>query len=135
MPFAVDTNVYIAAFEDPLSLERFGDFALSHDTLVSSVVVAELLLGPVRSHARRQMIRDLTRAGPALPPTHADWTAAATAVSRLERQSAKSRSFWNDALLAAQCARLGLTLVTSNADDFRRLQRELHVEIATPFPP
>lgn len=81
------------------------------------------------------MIRDLTLAGPALPPTHEDWTAAAAAVSRLERQSAKSRSFWNDALLAAQCAHLGLTLVTSNADDFRRLQRELHVEIVAPFPP
>lgn len=46
VPFAVDTNVYIAAFEDPLSLERFGTFALTHDTLVSSVVIAELLLGP-----------------------------------------------------------------------------------------
>ena len=41
---------------------------------------------------------------------------------------------WNDALLAAQCARLQVTLITSNAKDFRRLGRHLPVDVREPFP-
>jgi predicted nucleic acid-binding protein len=46
----------------------------------------------------------------------------------------KSRSFWNDAILAAQCARLGVTLLTHNAKDFQRLGRHLGVHAVAPFP-
>jgi predicted nucleic acid-binding protein len=61
--------------------------------------------------------------------------AYAAAVGRLGGETiTKSRSFWNDALLAAQCARLQVTLVTANAKDFRRLGRRLRVEVREPFP-
>jgi predicted nucleic acid-binding protein len=46
----------------------------------------------------------------------------------------KSRSFWKDALLGAQCARLGATLVTHNLQDFRRLGRHLPLRVVAPFP-
>jgi predicted nucleic acid-binding protein len=70
-----------------------------------------------------------------LAPQTEDWLAAAAAVGRLGGETiTKSRSFWNDALLAAQCARLQVTLVTANAKDFRRLGRRLRVEVREPFP-
>jgi predicted nucleic acid-binding protein len=46
----------------------------------------------------------------------------------------KGRSFWTDALLAAQCARLGATLITRNVSDFRRLGRHLALRAIAPFP-
>jgi len=62
-------------------------------------------------------------------------TSTSAAIVRLGGDAiTKSRSFWNDALLAAQCARLGATLVTHNVAEFRRLGRHLAVQVATPFP-
>lgn len=49
-------------------------------------------------------------------------------------QSSSPRSVTRtDALLAAQCARLKATLLTSNPKDFRRLGRHLPVEVREPF--
>jgi predicted nucleic acid-binding protein len=73
-------------------------------------------------------------ASPLAPQTE-DWLAASAAVGRLGGDAiTKSRSFRNDALLAAQCARLKTTLVTWNVRDFRRLGRHLPVEVREPFP-
>jgi predicted nucleic acid-binding protein len=68
-------------------------------------------------------------------PEPDDWVSAGTAIVRLGGDAVtKSRLFWNHALLAAQCARLGATLVTHNVTDFRRLGRHLAVQVAAPFP-
>ena len=128
-----DTNVYVDAVNDPEFRARFTNFAKAHSLAVSSVVVAEILLGKA---AAQLLVAEqaMTFSGPALAPAHEDWVAAAAALARLEVAGVKSRSFWNDALLAAQCARLQATLITRNQADFHRLQRELNVRIAAPFP-
>ena len=70
-----------------------------------------------------------------LDPTREDWITASGTVTRLGGEAVtKTRSFWNDALLAAQCARLGATLLTRNIADFRRLGRYLALRAAAPFP-
>lgn len=47
---------------------------------------------------------------------------------------ARKRRVREPALLAAQCERLGVTLVSEIAQDFRRLRRFLKVEVIAPFP-
>lgn len=132
--FVADTNVYLDAAGDAAFRARFTAFALAHgNPALSSVVAAEMGLG-LRRGEQAAAVRALSTAGLVLTPEHADWLAAAAAVSQLERTGACSRSFWNDALLAAQCARLGLTLITSNRADFSRLRRELPVQFVAPFP-
>jgi predicted nucleic acid-binding protein len=65
-----------------------------------------------------------------LAPTHADWIAAGDALQQLGGDAAtKGRSFWNDLLIAASCARSGAMLLTRNADDFRRIRRVFAVAV------
>ena len=134
--YLADTNVYVTAANDPAARERFEAFLERHGPLlVSAVVVAEVLIG-VRDAARHEAVVQALSAGTTVvAPTVDDWTRAATAVARLGGEDiTKGRSFWNDALLAAQCARLGVTLMTHNGADFRRLGRYLGVRAVAPFP-
>lgn len=135
-PYVADTNVYVRAANEPSFRERFETFIRLHGPLiVSSVIIAEVLIGVADSGRHNAIIRALSAGTTPLAPHPDDWIAAAAAVGRLGGDAiTKSRSFWNDALLAAQCASLQVTLVTSNAKDFRRLGRHLPVEVREPFP-
>lgn len=133
--YFADTNVYLDAIESPAFLASLAAFITRHGPLlVSSVVVAELVLGAARPAQHQSILKELTAGGLAQAPNEGDWAKAAIAVARLESGPGKSRSFWNDALLAAQSARLRCTLITSNRADFERLQRAIPVSIAPPFP-
>jgi len=135
-PYAADTNVYVRAANESSFRGRFEAFVQLHGPLVvSSVVIAEVLIGVAETGRHNAVIRALSAGTTPLAPHPDDWIAAAAAVGRLGGDTiTKSRSFWNDTLLAAQCARLQVTLVTSNAKDFRRLGRHLPVEVREPFP-
>jgi len=135
-PYAADTKVYVRAANESWFRGRFETFVRAHGPLVvSSVVIAEVLIGVAEAGRHNAVIRALSAGTTPLAPHPDDWIAAAAAVGRLGGETiTKSRSFWNDALLAAQCARLQVTLVTSNAKDFRRLGRHLPVEVREPFP-
>lgn len=135
-PYAADTNVYVLAANDPSFRDRFEAFVRRHGPLVvSAVVIAEVLIGVAEVSRHKAVIRALSAGTTPLAPQSDDWIAAGVAVGRLGGEAiTKGRSFWNDALLAAQCARLQVTLVTSNAKDFRRLGRHLPVEVLQPFP-
>jgi len=135
-PYAADTNVYVRAANEPSFRDRFETFVHRHGPLlVSSVVIAEVLIGVAEVSRHNAVIRALSAGTTPLAPHSDDWIAAGLAVGRLGGETiTKSRSFWNDALLAAQCSRLQVTLVTSNAKDFRRLGRHLPVEVLKPFP-
>lgn len=135
-PYAADTNVYVRAANEPSFRGRFETFVRHHGPLVvSSVVIAEVLIGVTDAARHEAVVRALSLGTRPLAPHSEDWIAAAMAVSRLGGDAiTKSRSFWNDALLAALCSRLQVTLVTSNVKDFRRLGRHLPVEVVEPFP-
>jgi predicted nucleic acid-binding protein len=134
--FVADTNLYVGAANDPEFRARFGVFIREHGPLlVSAVVIAEVLIGI--PDASRHPAATAALAAGSIPaaPTVEDWAAAAGTVARLGGEAiTKSRSFWNDALLAAQCARLGATLVTQNVSEFRRLGRHLALRASAPFP-
>lgn len=134
--YVADTNVYIHSANDDAFRTRFEAFVLEHGPLlVSSVVVAEYLIGVSDAGKHQAAVQALGAGTELLAPTSEDWLAAGGALSRLGGGAAtKGRSFWNDALLAAQCARLGATLVTNNREDFKRLRRHFAVATVAPFP-
>ena len=125
----LDTNVYIDAGRDRDVGRAVAELVAASGDVVglSSVVVAELLIG-AGSRAERDRVLaatvDVTPPDAVITPTHSDWRTAGDALASLGGGAAtKGRSFWNDLLLATSCARVGATLVTRNADDFRRIQR------------
>ena len=134
--YIADTNVYVEAANDDAFRVRFEQFVLSHGPLVVSVVaVAEVLIGVPDAARHAGVVRALGAGAEVVAPTADDWVVAGAALARLGGEGVtKGRSFWNDALLAAQCARLGAVLVTNNAADFRRLRRYIRVRAVAPFP-
>jgi predicted nucleic acid-binding protein len=135
-PYVADTNVYVRAANEPAFRDRLEAFVQRDGPLVvSSVVVAEVLIGITDVRRHDAAVQALSAGTTPIPPLADDWITAALVVGRLGGEAiTKSRSFWNDALLAAQCSRLGVTLITSNAKDFRRLGRQLPLEVFEPFP-
>ncbi len=135
-PFLADTNIYVTATHDAGFRQHFEAFIRKQGPLrVSSVVLAEVLIGIPDAARHRAAVRALVAGTVPVAPTVEDWVQAGAAIAQLGGEVVtKSRSFWNDALLAAQCARLGATLITRNTDDFRRLNRYLPVQFVLPFP-
>lgn len=129
----LDTNVYLDAGRDGALAERVAAFVATQRDLLglSSVVVAELMTGATDPQERRLLLAatvDVVRAEHVLTPTHADWRSAGDALRTLGGDEAtKGRSFWNDLLIAASCARVGATLITRNVADFRRIRRVIPV--------
>lgn len=134
--YVADTNVYVMATHDLAFRERFEAFVRELGPLtVSSVVVAEVVIGIADAARHEAAVRALTAGTTPVAPTEEDWVGAGSAMARFGGDAAtRTRSFWNDALLAAQCARLGATLVTANRSDFKRLARHLPVRTVPPFP-
>lgn len=134
--YLADTNVYVTAANDPAFARRFADFVREHGPIaVSTIVVTEVLLGVKDASRGAAVVRAIAAGQPLLTPTEDDWLFAGRITARLGGEAiTKSRSFWNDTLLAAQCARLGVTLITHNAADFRRLGRQAGVRVVRPFP-
>lgn len=134
--YLADTNVYITAANDAAFGQSFAAFVRTHGPLtVSSIVISEVLFGVADLARHRAVARAIAEGVRPITPTRADWLAAARAIAALGGDKVtKSRSFWNDTLIAAQCARLGLVLVTSNPADYRRLQEHLTLGIMPPFP-
>ncbi len=134
--FIADTNIYVSAANDVTFRARFEAFIEREGPLfISAVVAAEVLIGIPDLTRHNRALSAVTAGGGLLTPESEDWTMAAAAVVRLGGEAVtKTRSFWNDALLAAQCARLNAGLLTLNAADFRRLGRVLPLEVHRPFP-
>jgi predicted nucleic acid-binding protein len=131
----LDTNVYLDVLRDADRGRVLAGLAESVDDTfaVSSVVVAELLVGLLSERDREELIAGVLRPiddDRLITPAHGDWETAADALRHLggDRVTVR-RSFWNDLLIAASCARAGATLVTSNRDDFRRIRRAIPVRV------
>lgn len=131
----LDTNVYLDADHDSAFGRRLAAYLAGRRDPVglSSVVVAELLVGVATADERRRFLTATLDAVPAarvLTPTQADWQMAGDALSQLGGDAAtRGRSFWNDLLIAASCARAGATLLTRNTEDFRRIRRVIAVAV------
>ena len=127
-PVLFDTSIYIMALrmagEAVLSLRRIAGSA---PIWLSSVVLEELYAGANPRHSRpvERLERDFQRVARILVPNLMDWTQTGRVLSRLAAKYDYERigkgRLTNDALIAMSAARLGITVVTANARDFKRL--------------
>jgi len=127
-PALFDSSIYIAALRQrdnaALTVRRV---AADAPLWLSSVVLEELYAGAgdrERTVVER-LERDFDRAKRILVPNLSDWTHAGKALARLAakyhfEQIGQGR-LTNDALIAASAGRLGVTVITANERDFRRL--------------
>lgn len=128
MPVLFDTSIYVSALrlggEQSLILRRW---ARQTPLWLSAVVLEELYAGggtaghPLIS----KLEHDFERAGRILVPNLRDWATTGGLLSRLGQkygyeQIGKGR-LTNDTLIAASASRTGVTVLTSNARDFKRL--------------
>lgn len=137
MAYVLDTNVFIDVEQSDAFAEAASHFLATHAVRVSSVVVAELIVGARTTSTRKRVLENLRAQAAVLgevTPTSEDWQMAATAWVKLSPASTERRSVWNDLLLAASCARSGAILVTSNRDDLKRIARHIPVRHVAPWP-
>lgn len=81
-PYCADTTVYISATNDPAFRKRFEAFVRAQGPLrVSSMTVAEVLIG-IADHSRRsEAVQAITAGGGSEPPEAEDWVRAGGVVA------------------------------------------------------
>src|SRR6202162_2311211 len=123
-----DASVYITALRTKddagPSLRRSAG---GRDLWLSSLVLEELDAGVSARHRRvvERLERDFDRVSRILVPNLGDWTQTGKVLARLAakydyEQIGKGR-LTNDALIAMSAGRLGITVITANARDFKKL--------------
>ena len=134
-----DTSVYITALRQGVASPAAQVVQENlPQTVVAAVVVAELRAG-ARTPAARRLVDDLVhwaqRVNRLETPTATDWERAGTVLGAIRAAEPTLRSkvptLWNDALIAATARRIGATVVTHNAADFRLLARHLPFQLVT----
>jgi predicted nucleic acid-binding protein len=127
-PVLFDSSIYISALRRgsgaPIALRRLAPDA---PLWLSSVVLEELYAGASDRdrHVVERLERDFERATRVLVPNLSDWTQTGRVLARLAakyhyEQIGQGR-LTNDALIAMSAGRLGITVITANERDFRRL--------------
>src|ERR1700738_1114554 len=127
-PVLFDSSIYIAALragdEATLTLKRL---AANSPLWLSSVVLEELYAGVARRsrHVLERLERDFERAKRILAPNLNDWTQTGKVLARWAARYDYERigqgRLTNDALIAMSAGRSGITVITANARDFKRL--------------
>jgi predicted nucleic acid-binding protein len=129
-----DTSVYISALrQGDVSILNLRRAARAGETTtrplwLSIVVLEELYVGAADARARKafdRLERDFDKAGRLLIPARRDWILAGQVLSRIGLkygfdQVGKAR-LTNDALIAMSAAASGLTVLTKNPGDYRRI--------------
>lgn len=129
-----DTSVYISALrrgdESILRVRRAARLGgqQTQPLWLSVVVLEELYVGAVDSDTRKELARlehDFVNVKRLLVPERRDWILAGQILAQLGRKYGfdlvgRAR-MTNDALIATSAARQGFTVLTENADDYRRI--------------
>jgi predicted nucleic acid-binding protein len=127
-PVLFDSSIYITALrigeQAALALRRL---AAGAPVWLSSVVLEELYAGaaPAGRPVLERLERDFDNARRILVPNLSDWSQAGKVLARLAsrygyEQIGRGR-LTNDALIAMSAGRTGVTVITANARDFKRL--------------
>ena len=143
--YALDTHLIVEALRDPATNARLIQFhtAFAPFEYLHAVVVQELRSGVKGGgHLRsleRHILDPFVRRGRLITPSFAAWKRSGDVLRELARLdglelSGVRKSFGNDILLAASCRESGITLVTDNLRDFRRIHRILPFEFVGPWP-
>ena len=129
-----DTSVYISAIRSReasiLDLRRSSRSigGKSHPLWLSPVVLSELLVGARDKKWRNRLLdfeKEFTHVNRVLVPSQSDWRLAGEVLSLIGQkygfdQVGRAR-MTNDALIAMSVARTGLTVLTKNAGDFKKI--------------
>jgi predicted nucleic acid-binding protein len=137
MKVILDTNVYVSACRSEEARARFRTsfFKLLPVTFLAAVVAYELRVNAAGRPTQRlvqEFIAPMESSGRCVSPTFADWIEAAAIVTAIVERDHSWRSklpaLLNDTLIALSARRIGATLFTYNARDFRLIRR--HKEFA-----
>lgn len=143
--FLLDSNVYIAGFNDAAFAVGFRAFHRSYlpRIVLSAVVVHELLVGARDRRRERMLRRAIIEPFQARRRLHVPgsrvWEVAAELDRRLRalggfEASLARRSFANDLLIAASAREIGATIVTQDLTDFALLRRVIDIRFEAPWP-
>ena len=132
MKVVLDTSVYVDACRSADARARFrrAFLPLLPVTYLAAVVAYELRINALDPETRGlidAMIHALQRTGRVVAPAFPDWVEASEVITRIERKDRAWRSklpaLLNDVLIALSARRIGATVVTHNARDFRLIQK------------
>ena len=127
-PALFDTSIYVAALrrgdDGVLAVRRLDSGSL---VWLSAVVLEELYAGA--GDRGRQIVqrleRDFDRAKRLLVPNLSDWAETGRVLARLaakyDYEQIGQGRLTNDTLIAMSAGRLGITVITTNERDFRRI--------------
>lgn len=129
-----DTAIYITALRqgdtsilDARRARRASDSG-SYPLWFGVVALSELLVGAREKRARQQLLeteQEFIKLDRLLVPAQRDWSLAGQVLAQVGakygyEQVGRAR-MTNDALIAMSAARRGFTVVTRNADDFKKI--------------
>ncbi|HXV59751.1 MAG TPA: type II toxin-antitoxin system VapC family toxin [Vicinamibacteria bacterium] len=139
MKVLIDTSIYVGAVRSAEERSRFQAtfFPLIPITYLSAVVAYELYVN-ARDRTTRRLVERFTkpmeRTGRVASPLFTDWIAAARIVSTIQEEDRAFKSklprLLNDILIALSARRIGATLFTHNAQDFRLISRHLDYSLS-----
>jgi predicted nucleic acid-binding protein len=143
--YVLDTNLYIEGARNRTKAEELKAFSSAFLPFLSlhAVVAQELLAGAISAEAKEEIERSLIapfeRRDRLIIPTWRAWLRSGEIIAELVRQKALSpggfsRSFINDALLAASLRESGHVLITRNVGDFQLLARVERFQFTDPWP-
>lgn len=144
-PLVLDTNLYVEAARDRTKAKDLARFssAVLPVLYLHAVVGQELLAGARgedgRASIRRWLLRPFERRRRILVPSWGAWKRSGQLVSKLVERGKLSpggfsRSFMNDALIAASLGEIGAVLITRNERDFSLLAEVESFLFRTPWP-
>ncbi len=143
--YVLDTQLYIEASREREKAEDLKSFtsAFLPFLYLHAVVSQELLAGATspqwQEEIQRNVIAPFEKRGRLLVPSYAAWRRSGEMIAELvirKRRSpgGLSRSFLDDAVLAASCRESGMTLITRNRSDFELLAEVEPVRFVEPWP-
>ena len=143
--YVLDTNCYIDASRGSETLTELTRFATwsAPGLFLSSVVAAELRAGARSQQDRRKLEKDIldpfVRRGRVLTPSRSAWDALGLTLATLrEKEGLKlaqvPRAFALDVLIAYSCREAGVTLVTANERDMKRIRGVFNFQYIAPYP-
>jgi predicted nucleic acid-binding protein len=130
--YILDTNVYLEAVRSEEKRIQFRTtfLPLLPATFLAAIVAYELAVDAADRRTRglvEDFVRPLEASGRIVTPTFEDWLDAARIVTTIYERDRSWRSklpaLLNDVLIALCSRRIGATLITYNAADFRLIRR------------
>jgi len=143
--YALDTNLFIAGMRSASNADQLAEFhaLFAPFEYLSAIVVQELRAGLQNAADARRLdaavVDPFRKRGRLIAPTFAAWQASGGVLAQLVAEDhldlrRVSKRKVNDILLALSCREAGVTVVTANLADFRRINAITSIDFVAPWP-